>query len=247
MLAAEVSTPDSTSLSSAIFVVDEREFQEEPLVRVPKFDGNEAKYRCGCCCHVWVCTLLVGVVELIILVLNLIFTAAAYGTEKADERFNGGGTSIFLFLRSERSLTTGILSAIIGFLVVGLLIHGVLKQKHRFLIPHLIVQVLAIMTSIVLAILFTISSVAMSKRLEHIQSPTPSNTDWTYVESLFNRRLAYRQCVSISVVLTCITVLQGTFFVTVLRCYFYLKEVRRRFANASYMPMVAVKGGVPNA
>lgn len=247
MMPAEAITPDdSTSVSSAIFIVDDRDYQQDPLVRDAKFDGNEPKYRCFCCCHVWVCTLLVGVVELILLVLNLIFTAAAYGAEPSEEH---GSTisinAVFLLLRSERSLTAGAFGALIGFVVVGLLIHGVLKQKHRFLLPHLTMQLLAIIASIVVAGLFAIGSLHMSARVQY--SASSGKDDWTYVESLFNRRFSYRQSVSVSVVLTCLTVLQAGFFIAVLRCYVYLKEISRKVECASYLPMVAVKRGVPNA
>lgn len=78
-----------------------------------------------CCCHVAKWALAIGVIEFILLLLNLGVTIK----NKLDGSYGEG------------NFFTGVVYFAIGLIIVPLLIYGVLKEVSWCLIPHIVVQV----------------------------------------------------------------------------------------------------------
>lgn len=97
-------------------------------------DENSPRYRL-CCCHVRIWAIVIGILELIGLVLQLLggvggYVAGLSGTK--DTYAANTGIS---------GLVGGIIGIVIGVIVVALMLYGVNKVRPGFVIPHLVFQV----------------------------------------------------------------------------------------------------------
>jgi len=166
------------------------------------FDRDSSKYR-TCCCHVKNCTIAIGILELIGLILQVIsgayqhsikeptsvsiltstststsspfvFQADQFGSNSSIVDWNSlanqlGNSTItdWKFLSSYHQLTRGSLAGtvvglVVGIIVVVLLFVGVCKENHRFLIPHLVFQIIGMILMAVGIVLMALGLAAVT-------------------------------------------------------------------------------------
>lgn len=128
------------------------------VVPKPEFDPEEGRYHCCCgCCHVTVGVQLIAALELVLLIFQFVSICVVYA--QITERLYGGNFSskyqddsdlMLQFYRifeqnPDVSLAAGICSAVVGITVVVLMVVGVRKDKPKYLVPHLVCQILAIL------------------------------------------------------------------------------------------------------
>jgi hypothetical protein len=107
--------------------------QQTPLAPKHYFDDNSQRYRL-CCCHVRTWALVIGILELISLVFQLIGNIVNYAMGNGRGSFGYGGNTLGALIGS-------IIFFIIFLACVILLLVGLKKENHWMLIPHLILQV----------------------------------------------------------------------------------------------------------
>lgn len=78
--------------------------------------------------------MVIGIIELVLLIFNLIGGIANYAAGKGFQGSNNQAVGI-------SGLVGGIVGVIIGLIVVALLIYGLRKERPGFLIPHMVMQV----------------------------------------------------------------------------------------------------------
>lgn len=170
-------------------------------------NDSDPKYRCCCnAMHVRVGAIIIGVLELLGAVSNLGGASSAAASGRSN--FNGiqGGPYY------------GIGSAIVLVIVVTLLFIAIAKENAALVIPHLVVQILAIIGLIIFAIcmiiLFAIGSY-------HV-STSESGTHFTVL------------VIVLVVVFIISAILEIWFFVVILKLYRYYKEK----SATAYVPVV---------
>jgi len=144
------------------------------------FDRNSSAYR-SCCCHARTCTIVIGIVELIWLILSLIRSCITYSAQKSSGNgvaralefdqiiFNftnnftsyGGSNTPVPVGSLVGSLVGSIFGTIIFFVAVVLLFVGVCKEDHRYLILHLVMQILGMIGLVVGIVIFALSATAI--------------------------------------------------------------------------------------
>jgi len=135
--------------------------QKTPLDSKPYFDDNAERYRL-CCCHVRIWALIIGVLELIGMLLNLASSISGY--VKGD-RYTTNKDADYSTGTSLAGLIGGIIGFVIGLVVVILFIYGIVKERYKLLIPHIVMQVIGIICLVIAAIAyFVIAGIAGARR-----------------------------------------------------------------------------------
>lgn len=100
---------------------------DSPLTPTQYFANNDNFHLC--CCHVRNWTLAIGILEIVSLFINVLGVVGCYIQ---------GASSL-------ASMLSGIAGFCIGLVIVTVLIEGVKREKHRFLLPHMVMQVNALL------------------------------------------------------------------------------------------------------
>lgn len=180
------------------------------------FDANSPRYR-TCCCHVRVCTIVIGVLELFGLIGQLVNACIRYSKGDADIKpvttpspdHADHAASFALGAPTAGSLAGSIISVIVGLIVVILLFVAVWKQHHLFLIPHLVFQILSIVAMIAVVVLSIIGAIAIGVNYKDAD------------EGALFILLAV-----LAAVLIVAVIIEIWFFVVVLKCYRFLRDQR---------------------
>jgi len=193
--------------------------QETPLSAKGYFDDNAQRYRL-CCCHVRTWGLVIGILELIGIVLQVIGSIVSYAMGNSRNSDNYAANT-------PGALAGGIIGFILWVIAVALLLVGIKKEKHLYLIFHLVLQILSIIGCIIYAIIFfvavgTVSTIAYNG----------NNQNARYAENA-----AVGAGIGFGVVLLIVAAVEIFFFYAIFRCYKYLKEKRLATDAASYTPM----------
>jgi len=178
------------------------------------FDPDSPTYR-TCCCHVRTCTIVIGVLNAIGLIAQLIRFCIGNTTSTVTY----GGATI---TTTETTASVGwplavsIVSFIIGVIVVILLFVGVSKQHHAFLIPHLVFQIIGIIGAVVLIIVMAIGAAGLGALSNQSQSSDEANVASAVMIA----------CIIVIVVLIICIGLEIWFFIVVLKCYRFFRDQR---------------------
>jgi len=197
--------------------------QATPLSQKGYFDDNSSRYRL-CCCHVRTWAMVIGVVELIGIIIQLISGIVSYA-KAGRVNLHAPGMSTFSNFAGQTlgGMIGGIVFFVIGVIAVILLIYALRKEKHLFVIPHLIMQILAIIGAIVMAIFFFIA-VGQRRRMAANQKENNALMGVTIGGGIGLLFTALAECF---------------FLYAIYRCYQYLKEKNLANEAASYVPMAS--------
>lgn len=172
---------------------------------VPQFDPNSSRYRCwfGGCCRITTCVRVIGVLELIGVIIDFISTIVQYTQLPNGPR--------------RTDLIIGIVTFLIGITVIAMLFYGVSKERAAFLIPHMVLQIIALILFGVAIVLFGLAASAVTA---NVAVHNRSNYD-TYGDAV---ETSMAVCIALLIVLLLVFFLEILFFINVLRCYRYLKD-----------------------
>jgi len=196
--------------------------QETPL-SATHFDDNDKRYRL-CCCHIKTWTLVIGIIELVGLIIEVIVTIATYASGSSGSSSLGG-------------MIFGIIMLIAGIAVVLLLIQGVRTIKPNWLIPHMVWQVVTIVSSIIMAIIYFVAAgAANSRKTIRQEDPARRYGKRLHEEERYDHgKDAAADAAAEAQAITGVTVgggvalligaaISGFFLWVVFRCYKYLKD-----------------------
>lgn len=108
-------------------------------------DERDPRYQCCCgCMHVRTGAIIIGVIELICSVSSLLAVFVSIG-QGAGNRTGLPGTNIY-----------GPITAIILIVVVIFMFVGIFQEKHTFVLPHLIYQIVGIVCLAIMAVTFVV-------------------------------------------------------------------------------------------
>lgn len=203
------------------------------------FDPDSPAYR-TCCCHVRVCTIIIGLCEVLALLVELIHICVGFAGRvaaadpKLQQQLNI--TTANAEYAPIGSLIVAIISFVIGLVVIVLLFVGVHKQRHGFLIPHLIFQILGIMGMITAIVILAVGLVVI--RLDP-EGAVPSTT--TPANTVGYREFTRNILIGTIVVLAIWVCFEIWFFVVVLRCYRFFRDQRETADSAVNAQVTAVR------
>jgi len=171
---------------------------------------NNPRYRCCCgsCCHVTTCVYIIGTLELIGILAALISTITEY-----QQTSNLVDPTVHAYYRN--AMIGGIVSFILGLLVIIALFVGVCKEMPTLLIPHILFQILSLIG-------FLSGIVWYGIGISYV------GTD-TFKEYAHEAAVGF--AIAIIVVFMVLFLIamafQIGFLVQVVKCYQYLREKRR--------------------
>jgi len=186
------------------------------------FDRDSPAYR-SCCCHARACTIAIGIIEMIWLILVLVLQGYGYARSRAItfefknvSQIASDNTSFYGFKFTGNSnvvapsagpLGGSIAAFVIVLICVILLFVAICKENHIFLIPHLIMQIAGLIGLIVGIIMVILSVLGVGLVLALLFGGSV-----IIVASIF--------CVLLAIVFF----LEIWFFVVVLRCYRFFRD-----------------------
>lgn len=167
------------------------------IVVHPDFDDVDKGSRHKCCCnriHVKKGAIAVGVVESICCLLTVIIVGLGYGGNQSDNK------RYAMFVQ-------GLVGSSLLLLVVNFMFGGIQKKSAYFLIPHLVLQILIIIWSIIMTIAMIIF--LCNKVSENENVTTRAKVGFS---------------IGICLVFL-VAVIEIWFFVVVLKCFRYLRDL----------------------
>lgn len=167
--------------------------------------------------------------ELIGVFFGLIGVIANYGTKwvpNHDAIFynetGDGGNSTAVLPFSPAGVSGGsVAMCVFGLIVVPLLLFGVLKERHVFLIPHLVYQAIMLIINVIFLIFFCLGAVAVAVAV----AATSKSSGAEYVGVTVGLFVFLIFVAGISILL------DVYFFFVVFKCYRYLKEKTGSFGG----------------
>jgi len=159
------------------------------------FNPDSSAYK-TCCCHVRTCTLVIGILELIAITAQFLNTVIS------------GANSGLTGATSGASIALAVIMFIFGLVVIILLFVGLKKQNHKFLIPHLVFQVFAMIIVGIFIVIFILGVVVAES----------NSTDEVVAKAVLIAGI-------IGIVVCALAIaFEIWFFVVVLRCYRFFRD-----------------------
>jgi len=202
------------------------------------FNPDSSAYK-TCCCHVRTCTLVIGILELIAIVAQFLINVISNAIDARADTGTVVGVSIAL----------AVIMFLAGLVVVILLFVGLRKQNEKFLIPHLVFQVIAMVIVGIYIVFFVIAMIAGSVVVATSKSSVTHDDDNNGVrvhvtgqeESTAVTGSAILIIGTIGIIVCALAIaLEIWFFVVVLRCYRFFRDQRQAgfTGNVQLAPVV---------